>query len=153
MLELKETVDGNTHVEGDVGDVFGVFGKIDVARFDGLVVVQNLCARDIHSQGACWRQVSVLSTLDVMPRSGDAPSDSRLVNDPDLRGCELSKMSSTIDLAVNRIPASSASKPHPRLENLIPNITYDYLSSPDGIDTNLLILFHGLGKVIPTIIP
>ncbi|KAH9808881.1 Phospholipase/Carboxylesterase [Melampsora americana] len=50
-----------------------------------------------------------------------------------------------IDLVINQLPASSPSKPHPRLDEIIPEIVYEYLPSPDDIDSNLIIMFHGLG--------
>lgn len=50
-----------------------------------------------------------------------------------------------INLLINQLPASSPSKPHPRLGPIVPDIFYEYLPSPDGIDTNLIVMFHGLG--------
>lgn len=39
--------------------------------------------------------------------------------------------------------------PLPDLTSISKSLQYTYLPSPDKIDTNLLILFHGLGEFFP----
>ncbi|KAG0149880.1 hypothetical protein CROQUDRAFT_39297 [Cronartium quercuum f. sp. fusiforme G11] len=50
-----------------------------------------------------------------------------------------------IDLVLNNIPVSPASKAIPHFDDFEREVVFEYLPSADGVDTNLLILFHGLG--------
>lgn len=59
----------------------------------------------------------------------------------------LTKMSGqTVDLVIQNPSSTPRSKSHPRLENLKPSACYEYVPTVDGVDTNLLIIFHGLGQ-------
>ncbi|MBW0526300.1 hypothetical protein O181_066015 [Austropuccinia psidii MF-1] len=48
-------------------------------------------------------------------------------------------------LQLDSLPVSAASKPNPTFTRIKPPPVFGYRPSPDGVDTNLLILLHGLG--------
>lgn len=58
------------------------------------------------------------------------------------------KMSQQIDLQARPSLSTSSCKPIPTSFACAPKLQFSYSGSPDGVDTNLLILLHGRGKIV-----
>jgi hypothetical protein len=43
---------GETYIECDVGDEFGMFGQIDITRLSRFILIQYLCPSDVHPERA-----------------------------------------------------------------------------------------------------